>query len=61
MAMQGVKLMEFKIGQIVEHVLSKDWVLVLEILEDTILCRAKDLELYKFYPIELRTISTKTK
>lgn len=46
----------FKSGTIVEHVLSKDWVMVLEyILEtDQYLCRTKSLQAIAFYSFELR-------
>ena len=46
----------FKSGEIVEHILSKDWVMVLEyILEtDQYLCRTKSLQSIAFYAFELR-------
>lgn len=35
----------FKVGDRVEHILSKDWLIVIEVLEkDLIRCRTKDLK-----------------
>ena len=53
--------MEIKQGDILEHKLSKDWVLVLDLVEGDVLCRAKNLEVYYFKPFELRTIEPKSK
>lgn len=48
-----------KVGEKVEHVLSKDWVLILEIDGDYVTCRTKDMRLVKFYKIELKEIYKK--
>ena len=44
----------FKIEQIVEHVLSKDWLLVLEVDGNKVLCRTKDHQAIWFNDFELR-------
>jgi hypothetical protein len=46
----------FKSGEIVEHILSKDWVMVLEYISETdqYLCRTKSLQSIAFYGFELR-------
>lgn len=44
------------VGQKVEHKLSRDWVLILEINGDRVLCRTKDLETISFYLFELQEI-----
>ena len=41
-------------GQIVEHKLSKDWMMVLEVRGDKVLCRTKDLQEVEFYAFELK-------
>lgn len=51
--------MKFKIGQIVEHALSKDWLLVLKCEEiqneqTQYECRTKGLETKWFYEYELK-------
>jgi hypothetical protein len=48
--------MEFKIGDIVEHILSKDWLLILEINEETnqYYCRTKTHQVYWFESFELK-------
>ena len=48
-----------KFGEKVEHVLSKDWVLILEVDGDVITCRTKDMRLIKFHRIELKEINRK--
>ena len=51
-----------KVGQKVEVILSKDWVIVLDIVDrpdktgSKLLCRTKDLREIWFYDFELRTI-----
>jgi hypothetical protein len=50
-----------KVGNKVEVILSKDWVMVLEIQKndsthDRILCRTKDLREIWFYDFELKTL-----
>jgi mRNA-degrading endonuclease YafQ of YafQ-DinJ toxin-antitoxin module len=46
----------FREGDIVEHILSKDWLLVLDINSDNnmILCRTKTHEAIWFHEFELR-------
>ncbi len=41
-------------GQIVEHKLSKDWLMVLEVRDDKVLCRTKDLREVEFFVFELK-------
>jgi hypothetical protein len=41
-------------NQIVEHILSKDWLLVLDVSGDKVLCRTKDLREIEFYDFELK-------
>lgn len=48
-----------EVGKKVEHILSKDWVLVLEIKEDRIVCRTKDLREIAFHKFELKEIEKK--
>ncbi len=43
-----------KPGDIVEHILDKEWLLVLEIDGDKIVCRTKSFEKIEFYSFELR-------
>ena len=45
-----------KVGDKVEHILSKDWLLILAINGDEIVCRTKDLREIKFKKIELKEI-----
>lgn len=50
-----------KVSNKVEHILSKDWLLVLEIVKngdgtDKILCRTKDLREIWFYDFELKQL-----
>jgi len=50
-----------KIGSKVEHVFTKDWLYVLEIVHnhgthDKILCRTKDLREIWFYDFELKLL-----
>ena len=46
----------FKPGIIVEHILSKDWLMILEYIPemDQYLCRTKTLQAIAFYSFELR-------
>jgi hypothetical protein len=51
-----------KVGDKVEHVLTKDWLLVLQIVpsadrqDQKILCRTKDLKEIWFYEFEIKTL-----
>jgi hypothetical protein len=50
-----------KVGSKAEHVLSRDWVLVLDIvktqgLPDKVLCRTKDLREIWFFDFELKQL-----
>lgn len=45
-----------KVGDKVEHVLSKDWLLVLDIDDKYVLCRTKDLRQIAFHKFELKEI-----
>lgn len=48
-----------KVGDKVEHILSRDWVLILEISKDKIVCRTKDLREISFHKFELVEINKK--
>jgi hypothetical protein len=52
--------MEFKVGQIVEHKLSKDWLMILEIGESLIKCRSKDLRIIDLYQFEVQSPKSKS-
>ncbi len=43
-----------EIGQIVEHILSKDWLMILEFRDEKLLCRTKDLREVEFYQFEVK-------
>lgn len=45
---------EVKQGDIIEHILSKDWLLVLEVDGNMVECRTKSLDIKEFYDFELR-------
>ena len=45
-----------KVGTKVEHILSGDWLLVLEIDKEKYLCRTKSHEKIWFYSFELREL-----
>ena len=50
-----------KVGNKVEHIFTKDWMLVLQIVDgkgtpDKILCRTKDLREIWFYDFELKQL-----
>jgi len=45
-----------KIGQKVEHVLNKEYLLILEIGDDFIKCRTKDMREIYFFAFELREL-----
>ena len=45
-----------KAGDKVEHILNKEYLLVLEIRKDKILCRTKDMREVWFYPFELKAV-----
>ena len=47
---------KFNVGEKVEHVLSKDYLLVLKCGNEQYLCRTKDLREIWFYDFELRSI-----
>lgn len=44
------------LGQKVEHILSGDWLTVLEIKNNKILCRSKDYREIWFYDFELKIV-----
>lgn len=51
----------FKAGQVVQHILQKEWVLVLypktvDSRVESYMCRTKQFELKEFYPFELESI-----
>ena len=54
---------EFKIGEKIEHVLSGDWLLVLEVSEGEpkYKCRAKDMRTEWFHTFELRPVTPNRK
>lgn len=41
-------------GEVVEHVLNKEWVLVLEVNNNIIRCRTKDFQIIDFNDFEIR-------
>lgn len=43
-----------KEGLIVEHILSKDWLVFLGMQDDMLICRKKDMEIVYLYPFEVR-------
>lgn len=45
-----------KVGDKVEHKLSKDWLLVLKVDGDEITCRTKSFDIVKFFEFELQDI-----
>lgn len=45
-----------KIGEKVEVILSKDWVMILDIIDGRYLCRTKDCKAILFYDFELKKI-----
>ena len=54
---------KYRTGDIVEHVLSKDWLIVLQYDEysNRYLCRAKDLREVILYTFELTSPKTQSK
>ena len=50
------KKMNFKIGDKVEHKLSKDYLLILRVGKEQYLCRTKDFREIWFYTFELNKI-----
>ena len=46
-----------KVGDKVEHKLSKDWLLVLKVDGDEITCRTKSFDIVKFFEFELQVIN----
>jgi hypothetical protein len=51
--------MEFKVQDIVEHKLSKEWVVVLEVNEQSLLCRTKSLDTVELFKWEVRNLDKK--
>ena len=45
-----------KVGDKVEHILTKDWMIVIEFENDWIWCRTKDFRLMNFKEFELKEI-----
>lgn len=45
---------KFNVGDIVEHILTKDWMMVVKIQGDFYICRTKDYQLIEFHPFELK-------
>lgn len=45
-----------EVGNKVEVILSKDWVMILEIKENTVICRTKTNEIVEFLKFELQEI-----
>jgi len=41
-------------GQIIEHILTKDWLMILEVRGEKLLCRTKDLRELEFYHFEVK-------
>jgi hypothetical protein len=53
-------IQQFTVGEIVEHILSKDWLIVLQYddYSNRYLCRTKDLREVILYTFELRKAKT---
>lgn len=47
---------KYKVGQKVQHVLNKDYLLILKEGKEQYLCRTKDMREIWFYTFELETI-----
>jgi len=43
-----------EVGNIVEHILSKDWLLIIEVNDSKIMCRKKDLQLIELFKFEVK-------
>ncbi|MFW6242672.1 MAG: hypothetical protein ACOC2W_00775 [bacterium] len=43
-----------QLGDIVEHILNKEWLIILEINDNKVKCRTKQFEIIEFYDFELR-------
>jgi hypothetical protein len=52
--------MEFKVGQIVEHNLSKDWLMVIEVGNILLKCRTKDLRIVELFDFEIQLPKSKS-
>lgn len=46
----------FQVGDVVEHILSKDWFFIIEVdyEKQMIKCRSKSHEIFSFHPFELK-------
>ena len=55
--MEELRMDKFQVGEKVEHILSKDYLLVLKCGKEQYLCRTKDLREIWFYDFELRPIA----
>ena len=51
------EIMTFKVGDKVEHILSKDYLLVIGLGKEQILCRKKDLTEVYLFEWELRKVN----
>ena len=54
--MEGGTQMEFEEKDKVQHKLTKDWMLVLEVSDNSVLCRTKDYREISFKPWELEKV-----
>lgn len=45
-----------EVGNVVEHILTKDWFIVLEVSDDNYTCRAKNYAVYTFRLSEIHKI-----
>ena len=48
-----LKMNKYNIGDIVEHKLSKDWLMILKLCKEQVLCRTKDLREIWVYGFEI--------
>jgi len=49
-------MIEIEVGSVVEHVLTRDWFLVLEVKDDFYTCRAKNYSVHIFGKSEIKKI-----
>lgn len=53
---EEMAMSKFNVGEKVEHILSKDYLLVLKAGKEQYLCRTKDLREIWFYDFEIKSI-----
>lgn len=45
---------DFKVGEIVEHVLNREWLLIIQINDNTLKCRTKKFDILEFNICEIQ-------